>query len=165
MPSSPTPHLFDLTSIGAGLPAAGLINPLTAAATGDFPRLLVQAPPGTAPTTPGPPLSAERLAGSRAQDGRRSVTQPRRPAPTAAAGRLAEPTGPRLGEVVGLTARGPARTSARTRLELVATGVLVARPLSDPGAAGVRAVVLAEVHARQLDTVLAFAMCRAVHDL
>src|SRR5699024_12295007 len=55
--------------------------------------------------------------------------------------------------------------SARTRIEFVTTGVLLARLLRDPGLAGVRAVVLDEVHERQLDTDLAFAMCRELIDL
>ena len=165
MPSSPTPHLFDLTRIGAGLPAAGLIDRLTAAEVGDFPRLVVQAPPGTGKTTLVPPLIAEHLAVSGDHDGRIIVTQPRRMAARAAARRLAQLTGTRLGEVVGFTVRGQARTSARTRIEFVTTGVLLARLLRDPGLAGVRAVVLDEVHERQLDTDLAFAMCRELIDL
>src|SRR5699024_6147463 len=86
-------------------------------------------------------------------------------APGAAARRLAQLTGARLGEVVGFTVRGQARTSARTRSEFVTTGVLLARLLRDPGLAGVRAVVLDEVHERQLDTDLAFAICRELIDL
>src|SRR5699024_793985 len=114
MPSSPTPHLFDLTRIGAGLPAAGLIDRLTAAEVGDFPRLVVQAPPGTGKATRVPPRIAELLAVSGDPAGRISVTQPRRMAARAAAGRLAQLAGTRLGEVVGFTVRGPVRTSART---------------------------------------------------
>src|SRR5699024_510289 len=165
MPSSPTPHLFDLTRIGAGLPAAGLIDRLTGAEVGDFPRLVVQAPPGTGKTTLVPPLDAEHLAVCGDQAGRISGGQPRRRAARAAGGRLAERAGTRLGEVVGFTIRGQARSSARTRIEFVTTGVLLARLLRDPGLAGVRAVVLDEVHERQLDTDLAVAMCRELSDL
>jgi ATP-dependent helicase HrpB len=165
MPPSPTPHLFDLTRIGAGLPAARLVDRLTAAEVGDFPRLVVQAPPGTGKTTLVPPLLAEHLAVSGDHDGRIIVTQPRRMAARAVARRLAQLTGTRLGEAVGFTVRGQARTSARTRIEFVTTGVLLARLLRDPGLAGVCAVVLDEVHERQLDTDLAFAMCRELIDL
>src|SRR5699024_2489164 len=83
----------------------------------------------------------------------------------AAARRLAQLTGTRLGEVVGFTVRGRHRPPARTRIEFVTAGVLLARLLRDPGLAGVCAVVLDEVHERQLDTDLAFAMCRELIDL
>ena len=83
----------------------------------------------------------------------------------AAARRLATLTGTRLGEVVGFTVRGESRTSAATRIEFVTTGVLLSRLLRDPELTGVAGVILDEVHERQLDTDLAFAMCRELADL
>src|SRR5699024_12844470 len=112
-----------------------------------------------------PPVLAEPRAASGHHAGRTSVTEPRRAAARAAAGRLAQLPGTRLGEVVGFTVRGQARTPARTRIEFVTTGVLLARLVRDPGLAGVRAVVLDEVHERQLDTDLAFAMCRELIEI
>src|SRR5699024_3318953 len=103
MPSSPTPHLFDLTRIGAGLPPAGRTGRSTAAQVDAFPRLCDQLPPCTGRTTLVPPLIAEHLAVSGDHDGRISVAQPRRMAAVAAARRLAQLTGTRLGEVVGFT--------------------------------------------------------------
>ncbi|MDN5659163.1 MAG: hypothetical protein L0G72_00170, partial [Brevibacterium aurantiacum] len=58
MPDSP--H-FDLHAIAEGLPAAALIDQLASAAVGRFPRLVVEAPPGTGKTTLVPPLIAEHL--------------------------------------------------------------------------------------------------------
>ena len=136
--------------------------------------MVVEAPPGTGKTTLVPPLVAEHLArGVTDRDdgvasgvpGRVIVTQPRRMAARAAARRLAGLTGTRLGEDIGFTVRGESRTSARTRIEFVTTGVLLSRLLRDPELTGVSAVILDEVHERQLDTDLTFAMCRELIDL
>ncbi|MCI4010613.1 ATP-dependent helicase C-terminal domain-containing protein [Brevibacterium sp. ZH18] len=182
---------FDLDAIAAGLPAAALIDDLAEAAVGAFPRIVVEAPPGTGKTTIVPPLIAEHIAehiagalarrgqDGRGQDSRRTdsptsrashlgrviVTQPRRMAARAAARRLAGLTGTRLGEVVGFTVKGESRTSAATRVEFVTTGVLLNRLLRDPELDGVSAVILDEVHERQLDTDLTFALCRELIDL
>lgn len=180
MPDPSAPHSFDLARIGAGLPAAALVEELHLAEAAGAPRLVVEAPPGTGKTTVVPPMIAEHLAltagaataggaaaagGADAAPGRIIVTQPRRMAARAAARRLAALTGTRLGEVVGFTVRGDSRTSARTRIEFVTTGVLMARMLRDPELAGVSGVILDEVHERQLDTDLMFAMCRELVDL
>ncbi|MBM6588630.1 ATP-dependent helicase C-terminal domain-containing protein [Brevibacterium sp. RIT 803] len=168
----PDSRPFDLQTISAGLPAAALIDQLAHSSVGSFPRLVVEAPPGTGKTTLVPPLIAEHLsasltgpAGSSADLGRIIVTQPRRMAARAAARRLATLTGTRLGEDIGFTVRGESRTSAHTRIEFVTTGVLLSRLLRDPELAGVSAVILDEVHERQLDTDLTFALCRELIDL
>ncbi|MCF2587586.1 ATP-dependent RNA helicase [Brevibacterium sp. UCMA 11752] len=168
----PDSRRFDLQTISAGLPAAALIDQLAHSSVGTFPRLVVEAPPGTGKTTLVPPLIAEHLTGrltgpadSSADLGRIIVTQPRRMAARAAARRLSTLTGTRLGEDIGFTVRGESRTSARTRIEFVTTGVLLSRLLRDPELAGVSAVILDEVHERQLDTDLTFALCRELVDL
>ncbi|MCU4297712.1 DEAD/DEAH box helicase [Brevibacterium permense] len=161
MPDPHLPHTFDLARIGAGLPAARLIDELGLAEATPAPRLVVEAPPGTGKTTVVPPMIAEHLTGP----GRIIVTQPRRMAARAAARRLASLTGTRLGEVVGFTVRGESRTSRATRIEFVTTGVLLSRLLRDPELTSIDGVILDEVHERQLDTDLAFAMCRELADL
>ena len=161
MPDPHLPHTFDLARIGAGLPAAALIDELGLGEAAPAPRLVVEAPPGTGKTTVVPPMIAEHVAGP----GRIIVTQPRRMAARAAARRLASLTGTRLGEVVGFTVRGESRTSRATRIEFVTTGVLLSRLLRDPELTGIDGVILDEVHERQLDTDLAFAMCRELADL
>ncbi|MGC5166382.1 ATP-dependent helicase HrpB [Luteimicrobium sp. DT211] len=113
---------------------------------------VVQAPPGTGKTTLVPPAVAHALGG------RVVVTQPRRIAARAAARRLAALLGEEVGASVGFTVRGESRTSARTRVEVVTTGTLVRRLQRDPELAGVRAVVLDEVHERHLDDDLALAL-------
>lgn len=163
-------HSFDLETIGAGLPASALLGQLPPAEA--YPRLVVEAPPGTGKTTLVPPLIAEHLRASLSRTGdlgrtagRVIVTQPRRMAARAAARRLAQLTGTRLGEDVGFTVRGESAVSAGTQIEFVTTGVLLRRLLSDPELSGVSAVILDEVHERQLDTDLTFAMCRELIDL
>lgn len=176
----PDSRRFDLHTIAEGLPAAALLTQMDAARLGPVPRMVVEAPPGTGKTTVVPPLVAEHLAahaashagtspensaGSSNEPGRSIVTQPRRMAARAAARRLATLTRTRLGEDSGFTVRGETRTSARTRIEFVTTGVLLGRLLRDPELTGVSAVILDEVHERQLDTDVTFALCRELIDL
>ena len=85
------------------------------------------------------------------------VTQPRRIAARAAARRLAGLLGERVGETVGHTVRGDRAVGPRTRIEFVTTGVLLRRLQRDPELPGVAAVVLDEVHERQLDADLTLA--------
>ncbi|WP_341720231.1 ATP-dependent helicase HrpB [Micromonospora sp. FIMYZ51] len=109
------------------------------------------APPGTGKTTLAP------LAVADAVDGRVIVAQPRRVAARAAARRMAALLGGRVGDQVGYAVRGERRTGSRTRVEVVTTGLLVRRLHHDPELAGVGAVLLDEVHERQLDADLALA--------
>ncbi|MCT1691134.1 ATP-dependent helicase HrpB [Brevibacterium sp. p3-SID960] len=148
-------HSFDLDAIASGLPASALIPQLSErhadAAAGL--RAVITAPPGTGKTTVVPPALAGLLPA-----GRIIVTQPRRLAARAAARRLAQLSGTRLGEAVGYTVRGDAQVSRSTRIEFVTTGVLLRRMLADPGLEGVTAIVLDEVHERHLDSDLAAAL-------
>lgn len=150
--------VFDLSRIGAELPAAGLVAPLQQALA-DRRAAVVQAPPGTGKTTVVPPVVAGLTTG------RVVVTQPRRIAARAAARRLAALTGTRPGELAGHTVRGERQVGPRTRVEFVTTGVLVRRLLADPDLPGVGAIVLDEVHERALDSDLALAMAREVAEL
>ena len=109
------------------------------------------APPGTGKTT----LVPLALAGSVA--GRVVVAEPRRVAVRAAAARMAVLLGERVGDRVGYAIRGERRSGPDTRVEVVTTGLLVARLQRDPELAGVGAVVLDECHERHLDTDLALA--------
>ncbi|MGQ2910676.1 ATP-dependent helicase HrpB [Aeromicrobium sp.] len=113
---------------------------------------VVQAPPGTGKTTLVPPAVAVAV------EGRVVVTQPSRIAARAAARRLAHLLGEPLGETVGYSVRGDRKTSRRTRVEVVTTGLLLRRIQHDPELAGVGAVVLDEVHERHLDADLTLAL-------
>ncbi len=111
----------------------------------------------------GPPGSGKTsllpLALADAVRGRVIVAEPRRIATRAAARRMAQLVGEPVGGSVGYAIRGERRTSAATKVEVVTTGLLVRRLQHDPELAGVDAVVLDEVHERQLDTDLALAFC------
>ncbi|MBZ2195050.1 ATP-dependent RNA helicase [Occultella gossypii] len=114
---------------------------------------VVQAPPGTGKTTLVPPALAAAV------PGRIVVTQPRRIAARAAARRLAGLLGEGLGQTVGYSVRGDRHVGPGTRIEFVTTGLLLRRLQADPDLPGVGAVILDEVHERQLDADLTLALC------
>ncbi|MDW5328260.1 ATP-dependent RNA helicase [Plantactinospora sp. KLBMP9567] len=134
----------------ADLPVRHILPALTEALAERGAAVLV-APPGAGKTTLVPLALADQV------DGRIVVAQPRRVAARAAARRMAELRGERVGETVGYAVRGERRTSARTRIEVVTTGLLVQRLQHDPELPGVGAVLLDEAHERQLDADLALA--------
>lgn len=148
---------FDLPTIGAGLPVAEALGRFATAA--ERGAVVVQAPPGTGKTTLIPPAVSEMVSGTVL------VTQPRRVAVRAAARRLAQLSGTQLGREVGYTVRGDRKVSAATVVEFVTPGVLLRRLLRDPELPGVAAVVLDEVHERQLDTDLALGMLADLRQL
>ncbi|MFN3600689.1 MAG: ATP-dependent helicase HrpB [Dietzia sp.] len=144
---------FDLDRIGRGLPfAAALPALLDALATTG--TAVLQAPPGTGKTTLAPPAvaSADGIAG------RIVVTQPRRVAARSAARRLTTLTGTEVGTVVGYSVRGDSRVGRDTLVEFVTPGVLVRRLIADPDLPGIGAVVLDEVHERDVESDLALAL-------
>lgn len=113
---------------------------------------VLQSPPGSGKTTLVPPALAAQ------NSGRIVVTQPRRIAVRAAAARLAHLIGQRVGESVGFSVRGERRVSPTTRIEVVTAGVLLRRLQNDAELPGVDAVVLDEVHERQLSSDLLLGM-------
>ena len=144
---------FDLDRIGRGLPFADAVPRLQVAlaATGSA---VVQAPPGTGKTTLVPPA----VAVADGVTGRVVVTQPRRVAARSAARRLAQLTGTEPGDLVGYSVRGDSKVGSDTAVEFVTPGVLVRRLIADPDLPGVGAVVLDEVHERDVESDLAFAL-------
>ncbi|UOX86046.1 ATP-dependent helicase HrpB [Amycolatopsis sp. FBCC-B4732] len=109
------------------------------------------APPGTGKTTLVPLALAEA-------GGRVVVAEPRRLAARAAAARMAALLGEPVGETVGYAVRGDRKVSARTRVEVVTSGLLVRRVQGDPELPGVSAVLLDECHERHLDADLLLAL-------
>ncbi|AQP49561.1 ATP-dependent helicase HrpB [Tessaracoccus flavescens] len=150
--------LSELVDDGCDLPFAAASEPLRSA-VGERRVAVVEAPPGTGKTTLAPPMVAGVV------EGRVVVTQPRRVAARAAARRLAQLTGTRIGDLVGFTVRGERRVSDSTRIEMVTPGVLLRRLLRDPGLDGVGAVILDEVHERGLDTDLLVGLLGEVREL
>ncbi|MDL5157278.1 ATP-dependent helicase HrpB [Actinomycetospora termitidis] len=128
--------------VRAALPSLG-------AALAEHGTAVLIAPPGTGKTT----LVPLALAGE--VEGRVLVAEPRRVAVRAAAARMASLVGERVGERVGYAIRGERKPGSR--VEVVTTGLLVARLQRDPELGGVDAVILDECHERHLDTDLALA--------
>lgn len=110
------------------------------------------APPGTGKTTVVPLALAQRA------PGRILVAEPRRLAARAAASRMAALLGQPVGETVGYSVRGDRKVSARTRIEVVTSGLLVRRLQGDPELPGVATVLLDECHERHLDADLLLAL-------
>ena len=140
--------MFDLAKIGSGLPVSRVIGQLPAQGP-----LVVEAPPGTGKTTLVPPAIANKV-------GKTLVVAPRRVAVRSAAQRLSLLDGAPLGHRVGYSIRGEHKDGSL--VEFVTPGVLLNRLLNDLGLEGVNAVVVDEVHERQLDTDLVLAMCMEV---
>ena len=132
---------FDLDTIGAGLPVHAQLATIR-----DAGSVVVQAPPGTGKTTLIPPLISNEVSET---VGKVVVTAPRRVAVRAAASRLALLDGSVVGDRVGYTIRGDAQPGRL--VEFVTPKVLIRRLLRDPELAGVGAIIIDEVHERQLD--------------
>lgn len=120
---------------------------------------ILQAPPGTGKSTRAPPAV---LAGLPPEE-EVLVLQPRRAAARCVARRMAEERGEELGGTIGYRVRHETRVGPTTRLTVLTEGLLARRLLDDPlleGGAGRRrvgAVVLDEVHERNLQTDLCLA--------
>ncbi|GAA1228876.1 hypothetical protein GCM10009676_09170 [Prauserella halophila] len=138
------------------LPAGAVAGDVCTALAADGAAVLV-APPGTGKTTL-VPLALAQAFDEQGRGGRIVVAEPRRLAARAAAARMAELLGEPVGETVGYAVRGDRRTSARTRIEVVTTGLLVRRVQHDPELPGVAAVMLDECHERHLDADLLLAL-------
>jgi ATP-dependent helicase HrpB len=115
----------------------------------------VQAPPGAGKTTlvPLALLDAPWL-------GRGSIVmlEPRRIATRAAAERIAQLIGERVGGTVGYRMRGESRVGRNTRIEIVTEGILARRLQRDPTLDGVGVVIFDEFHERSLDADLGLAL-------
>jgi ATP-dependent helicase HrpB len=120
---------------------------------------VLHAPPGAGKTTRVPPALADALG---AAGGRVVVLEPRRVAARAAARRIADERGWRLGREVGWWIRFERRFGADTRVVFATEGVLLRWLQRDPFLDGVGAVVFDEFHERALASDLALALARRV---
>lgn len=143
-----------LTEDIAGLPISEVLQPLRdALANAD--ELVLQAPPGAGKTTVVPLVLLEQdwLAGQTIL-----MLEPRRMAARAAASRMAQLLGERVGETVGYRIRLDTCVSDRTRIEVITEGILTRRLQGDPGLEGVGLVIFDEFHERSLDSDLCLAL-------
>jgi ATP-dependent helicase HrpB len=106
------------------------------------------APPGAGKTT----AVAPALLGEAWCSGDILLLSPRRLAARAAAERMAEVAGERVGAMIGYATRLDTKRSARTRILVLTEGIFLARIQADPELAGVSAVLFDEVHERSLDS-------------
>ncbi|MGB3409063.1 MAG: DEAD/DEAH box helicase, partial [Jannaschia sp.] len=114
---------------------------------------VLQAPPGAGKTT-GVPLALLPEV-----SGRIVMLEPRRLATRAAAARMAETLGERVGQTVGFRMRGASEVTAETRIEVVTEGILTRMIQSDPELSGIGAVIFDEFHERSLNADLGLALC------
>ncbi len=138
------------------LPIDAVIPDLTAALARATAAVVV-APPGAGKTTWLPlVLAQEPWAASR----RILVLEPRRLAARAAAARMAQTLGEKVGDTVGYRVRFGTQVSKRTRIEVITEGVFTGLIQDDPSLDGVAAVLFDEFHERSLDADLGLALAR-----
>lgn len=90
------------------------------------------------------------------------LLQPRRVAARAAALRIADENGWRIGNEVGWHVRFDRHIGPKTRLRVVTEGILTRQLVDDPFLDGTGAVILDEFHERSIHTDLAISMLREV---
>ena len=106
------------------------------------------APPGAGKTT----AVAPALLGEGWCTGQILLLSPRRLAARAAAERIAETMGAKVGGVIGYATRMDRRQSPQTRVLVLTEGIFRSRVQDDPELSGVSAVLFDEVHERSLDS-------------
>ncbi|HEY5712633.1 MAG TPA: ATP-dependent helicase HrpB [Allosphingosinicella sp.] len=129
------------------LPIHAVLPDLLAALGGGSNAVLV-APPGAGKTT----AVAPALLGVSWCPGEILLLSPRRLAARAAAERMAELAGERVGATIGYATRLDTKRSAATRILVLTEGIFLSRIQADPSLEGVSAVLFDEVHERSLDS-------------
>lgn len=125
----------------------------TALASG--PAAVLEAPTGAGKTTLVPlALKDEPWA----RGAKILMLEPRRVAARAAAARMADLLGERIGDTVGYRVRLDARVGPKTRVEVLTEGLLTRRLQTDPALEGVALVIFDEFHERSLNADLALAL-------
>ncbi|MEM9596884.1 MAG: ATP-dependent helicase HrpB [Acidobacteriota bacterium] len=154
-PKPPKPRTSPGRRPAETLPVDAVL-PRIVTALEERPNLVLRADTGAGKTTRVPPALVD------AGLGRVVVLEPRRVAARAAARRIADERGWRLGEEVGYQVRFDRRASEDTRLLVVTEGILITLLQRDPFLDGVGALVFDELHERSLAADLSIAMARKV---
>ncbi len=124
-----------------------------------FGNLVVTAAPGAGKTTRLPAHFAKHA------QGKVLVLEPRRMAAIAAADRVAEEQGWKLGDEVGYQVRFANKASDKTKLVFLTEALLSRKLAQDPELAGVEYVILDEFHERSLHVDLALGLLRELQEL
>ncbi|MDA7827723.1 ATP-dependent helicase HrpB [Rhodobacteraceae bacterium] len=123
-------------------------------------RVVLSAPPGAGKTTVIPLAILQ----SAQFTGKIIMLEPRRLAAKGAAARMADSLGEVIGDTVGYRIRGDAKTSSKTRIEVVTEGILTRMIQSDPELAGVDCIIFDEFHERSLNADLGLALALEIAD-
>ncbi|ANE02893.1 ATP-dependent RNA helicase [Corynebacterium crudilactis] len=157
---------FLIDRISTSLPVEIMLPDLHKALSAGPGNFVIQAPPGTGKTTLLPPFVANVIHASDIEHPAKPkiiVTAPRRVAVRAAARRLAVLDGSPLGTKVGFSVRGDHISGSH--VQFMTPGVLIRQLLNDPELPGVGAVIIDEVHERQLDSDLLLGMLTELSQL
>jgi ATP-dependent helicase HrpB len=122
-------------------------------------NVVLRAPTGAGKTTRVPPAL---LDAGLAEDGRIIMLEPRRLAARAAARRMADERGGRLGDQVGYHVRFDRQRGPQTRVLVVTPGILIRLLHDDPFLESTYVVIFDEFHERGLESDLALGMVRLV---
>jgi ATP-dependent helicase HrpB len=122
---------------------------------------VLRAPTGAGKTTRVPPAL---LDAGLAEGGRILMLEPRRLAARAAARRMADEGGGRLGDEIGYQVRFDRQCGPRTRILVVTPGILIRLLHDDPFLESTCAVLFDEFHERGLESDLALGMVRLVQE-
>ncbi|WP_419901683.1 ATP-dependent helicase HrpB [Kiloniella sp.] len=126
------------------------------------PSAVLQAPPGAGKTT-GVPI---HLLKSGWLNGKKIIMlEPRRLAARAAAVRMAEMLGEKVGDTVGFRIRLESKISKNTKVEVVTEGILTRMLQSDPELAEYGLVIFDEFHERSLQADLGLALCLEIQSV
>ena len=123
-------------------------------------RVVLSAPPGAGKTTAIPLAILQ----SAQFTGKIIMLEPRRLAAKGAAARMADSLGEAIGDTVGYRIRGDAKTSSKTRIEVVTEGILTRMIQSDPELSGVDCIIFDEFHERSLNADLGLALALEIAD-
>jgi ATP-dependent helicase HrpB len=120
------------------------------------PAAVLTAEPGSGKTTIAPLAMLDQpwLAGRKI-----IILEPRRLAARAAAARMSELVGDRVGGTIGYRVRFDTRVSRATRIEVVTEGILIRMLQNDPELGNTGLVIFDEFHERSLQGDLALALC------
>src|SRR5690242_18670948 len=133
--------------IATDLPIEPLI-PEILGALAAAPNLVLEAPPGAVKTTRVP---LALLDANWAKESKIIVLEPRRLAARGAAARMAAMLGEEVGETVGYRVRLDRKVGAKTRIEVVTTGLFLRQLQGDPALPGVAAILFDEFHERTIE--------------